>query len=277
MTGREDHATSTPTHDRPGGRAPRAVILDLGGGIFHSTDRPEGVDELAVEVADLLARSCGFRIAPDELAERIRGAARGWSRWKDASSADPYPREFRWEEFWELVGDGWPAAPRALVHSQAMSLCVRFEAATMRRRVIAGIRETLEFLATTPIRTAVLSNALAGSLSRRLIAEHGLEPLLGPQLYSDELGIRKPNPRFLERACAALDVDPSDAWMVGDRLDRDVRCARRAGATAVLMPGDEPPDASHPDHPDLVVADGFALLDRLRARLDADRTLAATS
>jgi N-acetyl-D-muramate 6-phosphate phosphatase len=249
-------------------REPHAVVFDLGGGLFDSYDRPAGVEEVAIEVVDLLARGSGFTIGSSEVADRIRQAATSWSRWKNASSEDPFPREFRWTEFWDLVSDGWPPAPRALLQTQAMDLCLRYEAATMRRCLISGIRETLDYLATTPVRTAVLSNALAGALSRRLVADHGLEPLLGPQLYSDEMGIRKPNPRFLEQACAAMDVEPAATWLIGDRLDRDVRCARRAGATAVLMPGDQPPaDEAHPDHPDLVVADGFEFLEVLRRRL----------
>jgi N-acetyl-D-muramate 6-phosphate phosphatase len=248
--------------------APHAVVFDLGGGLFHSVDRPAGVEEVAVEIVALLQRGCAFAPSPDEVADRIRSAAASWSRWKDESSEDPFPREFRWTEFWELVGEHWPPAPQALLHSQAMDLCVRYEAATMRRSMIPGIRETLEYLTTTSVRTAVLSNALAGALSRRLIADHGLEPLLGPQLYSDELGVRKPNPRFLEQACAAIGVEPARTWLVGDRLDRDVRCARRAGATAILMPGDSPPDdSSHPDRPDLTVVDGLELLQVLRQQL----------
>jgi D-glycero-D-manno-heptose 1,7-bisphosphate phosphatase len=45
---------------------------------------------------------------------------------------------------------------------------------------------------------------------------------------------RKPKPGMLERAAAALDVDLSASWMIGDRW-RDVDCAHSAGCRAVFI------------------------------------------
>lgn len=239
--------------------APAAVLFDLGGGLFRSPVDRDGYRVVAGHVADLVARSCGQVFTTQEVTERIEHAARTWSRWKDASSAHPEPPEYRWEQFWDAVSEPWTHAPRAVVRVHAQDLCRRFEQATLARRPIDGMRDVLELLAGHGVRTGILSNALAGSVSREVVASSGFEPLLGVQLYSDEQGLRKPNPVFLRRACEALDVAPERTWLIGDTLDRDVRCARRAGATAVLLPGQQPPDdPHHPDQPDLVVTSGQA-------------------
>jgi putative hydrolase of the HAD superfamily len=50
-----------------------------------------------------------------------------------------------------------------------------------------------------------------------------------------EDGVRKPDPRFFLRACAALNVAPEHAIMVGDRIDNDIAPARALGMRAVRL------------------------------------------
>jgi D-glycero-D-manno-heptose 1,7-bisphosphate phosphatase len=45
---------------------------------------------------------------------------------------------------------------------------------------------------------------------------------------------RKPKPGMLERAAAALDIELSASWMIGDRW-KDVDCAHAAGCRAVFI------------------------------------------
>ena len=45
---------------------------------------------------------------------------------------------------------------------------------------------------------------------------------------------RKPKPGMLERAAAALDIELSASWMIGDRW-RDIDCAHAAGCRAVFI------------------------------------------
>lgn len=48
-------------------------------------------------------------------------------------------------------------------------------------------------------------------------------------------GVAKPDPRFFERIVAELALPPPDIAYVGDRLDNDIRPARRAGMAAVFL------------------------------------------
>src|SRR5262249_59404752 len=44
---------------------------------------------------------------------------------------------------------------------------------------------------------------------------------------------RKPNPGMFQRAAAALDIDLSRSWLVGDRVT-DIEAAKRAGLAGAL-------------------------------------------
>ncbi len=65
--------------------------------------------------------------------------------------------------------------------------------------------------------------------------EYGFEPLLGVQVYSDEVGMRKPHPGIFQVAAAGLGVDLAGCWYVGDMPDRDVLGGRRAGVGRVML------------------------------------------
>jgi putative hydrolase of the HAD superfamily len=48
-------------------------------------------------------------------------------------------------------------------------------------------------------------------------------------------GYRKPDVRLFLRACEALDVQPPDCVMVGDRIDNDIAPARLLGMRTILF------------------------------------------
>ena len=54
-------------------------------------------------------------------------------------------------------------------------------------------------------------------------------------LISDEIGVEKPSTAFFDAIVAVAGVEPGRIIYVGDRLDNDVRPARRAGMRTVLL------------------------------------------
>lgn len=74
-----------------------------------------------------------------------------------------------------------------------------------------------------------------GFALRRLLAGWGLDKLLAVQLFSDEMGIRKPNPAIYREMASRLGVDISRLLHVGDRQDVDVEGAIAAGARGLLV------------------------------------------
>ncbi|MFB8775156.1 HAD family hydrolase [Streptomyces broussonetiae] len=73
--------------------------------------------------------------------------------------------------------------------------------------VLAGLRGR-------GIRVGVVSNI--GWDLRPVFREHGLDAWIDAYVLSYEHGIRKPDPRLFERACAALGAEPRRTLMVGD-------------------------------------------------------------
>jgi len=100
-------------------------------------------------------------------------------------------------------------------------------------RLFSDVPLMLEALSNRGIRTAVVTNG-AGDYQRRKLGVLGLDGLAGVAI-SGELGVRKPDTRIFEHVLDELEVDPSDAWHVGDTLATDVAGAVAAGITSVWV------------------------------------------
>lgn len=251
--------------------APRAVVLDFGGVLTEVHHDDGGFRATAEAVAGVLDRAGAVRRSVDEIEADLRAGSAAYEKWKRAESDHFSPREVSHREFWDrFVTTDWSPAARAVVAAEAASLCRIFEATTVIRPPRRGARELLETLAARGIGRALVCNTLSAVGTRQLMVDYGFDPLVPVQIYSDEAGIRKPNPNLLIWAMTALDVAPADVWYVGDKYDRDVFAARRAGVAAVLMTsGDTDPDQSAGIEPDLVVPDPAALADAVIASVEA--------
>lgn len=104
------------------------------------------------------------------------------------------------------------------------------------------IRTGAKFLATNrdatyPVEGRVMPGA--GAIVAAVATAAGKEP---------DLVIGKPEPRMIQCLLEETGVRPEEALLVGDRLDTDIECARRAGCDALLVltgvtsepPGDVP-------------------------------------
>ena len=67
-----------------------------------------------------------------------------------------------------------------------------------------GVPELLAETAARGIPLAVVSNTLCGAVHRDFLAAAGLGDRFAVQLYSDEVGVRKPNPELIRRAASAV-------------------------------------------------------------------------
>jgi HAD superfamily hydrolase (TIGR01549 family) len=113
------------------------------------------------------------------------------------------------------------------------------------------VQETLELLRSR-YRLGIVANQ--PSAVRSAMHRDGLESFFEVWAVSDDLGVRKPDPRLFELALEIAGSEPDRAVMVGDRLDYDVRPAKAAGMRAVWMLRGEAPDAPTSDQ--LAEADG---------------------
>jgi putative hydrolase of the HAD superfamily len=94
--------------------------------------------------------------------------------------------------------------------------------------------DTVRWLRDSGRRLALLTNGAAVA-QRRKIARFELADLFDAILVEGELGFGKPDERVYKRALSALDVKPSDAWMVGDNLEWDVAAPQKLGLCGVWI------------------------------------------
>jgi len=102
--------------------------------------------------------------------------------------------------------------------------------------VYADAAATLTALRANGVRTAVISNI--GFDIRPLLADMGLGDLFDACVLSFEIGRQKPDPAIFRAACAALDVEPDVALMVGDS-PADA-AATAIGCAAYIVPSAGP-------------------------------------
>jgi HAD superfamily hydrolase (TIGR01549 family) len=234
---------------------PAALLLDFGGVLADAPPQRPAPPDLVLRIYNLT----GGALPPGEIQRALTGAYAAYARWRDEDHPDELSQADVWDRF---VTAGWPRAARAAVRGSAARLSYEWswrDGWALR----PGIAEALRATAGAGIPLAVVSNTLSGAAHRDFLTSAGVGTLFGAQIYSDEAGVRKPNPQMIWRATAALGVPPESCWMVGDSRRRDVLCARRADvARAVLMrsPRTDLEDPAGWPEPDAAIADGFDLL-----------------
>lgn len=235
--------------------APSALLLDFGGVIVESA-RSEA-EECLPQVIKGVKGLIGGLLTEDEIASELARAQQLRLEFRASTRREP-GHEQLWREF---VADLWPEDAREKVVAHATELTYAW-ANRPSWTAIDGIAELLEFTLGSGIPVAVVSNTRCGQAHRDCLERLGFTGAFAHQIYSDELGVCKPNPEMIHAAAQALWLPPSKCWMVGDKR-KDVECSREAGAGAAILMGSRA-DAADSD-PDATVADGHELLKLLKS------------
>jgi HAD superfamily hydrolase (TIGR01549 family) len=235
---------------------PVALLLDFGGVLADAPPphRP-APPELVLRIYNLTRGV----LPPGTIQRSLTEGHEAYARWRDEDHPDELSQAEVWDRF---VLGGWPRTARAAVRAQVAKLS--YEWAWRHNWALRpGIAE---LLATVDIPLAVVSNTLSGAAHRDFLARAGVGGRFAVQIYSDEAGVRKPNPQMIWTATDELGVAPDKCWFVGDSRRRDIVCARRADvAAAILMrsPRTDREDPSAWPEPDALVEDGHGLLELL--------------
>jgi FMN phosphatase YigB (HAD superfamily) len=134
------------------------------------------------------------------------------------------------DQFIEVEHEAWRPAHQVLSAAQAMLV-------SLRRR---------------GLKTGIVANSWPEPprLLRNDVELYGLACELDVQVWSEEVGVRKPEPEIFLYALDRLAVDPIDALFVGDSLENDVQGAGDVGMTtaqALWFRADDTPDIE-PDY-----------------------------
>jgi HAD superfamily hydrolase (TIGR01509 family) len=130
-----------------------------------------------------------------------------------------------------LRKDGWEASPQAV--DTWFHHMLWWEA----QPIYGFVRSALEKLRGMGFRMGVVSNTLMpGNALRENFANAGILDCFDAVVFSSEAGVSKPDPGIFALALEEMNATPQDnAWFVGDKPQRDVLGAHRAGLTAVLV------------------------------------------
>jgi putative hydrolase of the HAD superfamily len=100
--------------------------------------------------------------------------------------------------------------------------------------VLPGALDTLQWFRASGCLTALLTNG-ASAAQREKITRFGLDAFFDCILVEGDLGFGKPDLRVFKHALAVLNVNPEQAWMIGDNLVWDIAPARALGIYAVWI------------------------------------------
>ena len=100
--------------------------------------------------------------------------------------------------------------------------------------LLPGATEALQRFLERGIRLALVTNGTADS-QRLKIERFGLAPFFDCIVIEGEFGVGKPDERVYAYALAQLDVQPEEAWMVGDNLEWEVAGPQRMGIKGIWI------------------------------------------
>ena len=239
---------------------PGALLLDFGGVLADAPAQRAAPPALVLRIYNLSRGA----LTPGEIQRALTDGASAWARWRD----EDWPDELSQAEVWErFILPGWPPAAQVPVRGAVKKLSYEW---TYRDNweIRPGIREALCAFRDATIPLAVVSNTLSGAAHRDFLIKTGISDFFVVQVYSDEAGVRKPNPQMIWNATDELGVPPESCWFVGDTPRRDILCARRADvALAILMRSARTATEPTGPSPDETVTDGFELRDLLQKNL----------
>jgi putative hydrolase of the HAD superfamily len=96
-------------------------------------------------------------------------------------------------------------------------------------------------------RLALISNFDHPPFIHSTLKEYGLKPYFSEIIISGEVGIEKPDPQIFNLALKATGLKESEVFHVGDNLDHDIKGARNAGITPILIQRNMIKETAHPE------------------------------
>ncbi len=216
----------------------RAILFDLGGTLRQTTKRD---DPERRERVNRIRQQLGAETPLPEFAETLAERYRAYRKWAERTMT-----ELSEEQLWTrwLAPDFPPERVRAL----APALNRMWRDATGVRELYPETKEVVQELRRRGYLLGIVSNTISQTEIPRALEASGLAGCFQAVVLSAVFGRRKPDPAILLSAAETLGVAPSRCALIGNRLDRDVLGARRAGfALVVIVHHGHHPDRQPPD------------------------------
>jgi len=154
---------------------------------------------------------------------------------------------FDFHERWNRAAERYTAPVRTVlagvgVPEDAMDDVLAYRAEFVRHCLVprAGAVETLEELRARGIKVGLIT--VCTEDVELLWPESAFAGLFDAEIFSNAVGLAKPDPRIYLTCCQELDVEPHEAVFVGDGANDELDGARRVGMHSILIhkPGTDP-------------------------------------
>jgi HAD superfamily hydrolase (TIGR01549 family) len=203
-----------------------AILFDMGGTLRRTTGRtPEERRDFIRQMMALVGASA----VEDEFFDLLTGRARAYKQWAEETLVELNERDL-WTKW--LLPD-WPAEQ---IGPMAIQLNQLYRQATGLRVAFPESREVLLELFRRGYQLGLVSNTTSSIEVPALLKELGIAGCFDAVVLSSVVGKRKPDPAILLEAAHRMHVSPGQCAYIGDRPDRDVAAAQKAGfASAIIL------------------------------------------
>ena len=248
----------------------QAILFDMGGTLRRTIDNDEGVERDSIRrIMELL----GADGSVDGFAQLLSRRAKAYKGWAEKSLIELNENAL-WTE-WMLPD--WPVEQ---VSEIAIQLNQLYRESLGKRTIFPETQEVVLRLFRRGYRLGLVSNTTSSVEAPTLLKELGIYGCFETIVLSSIFGKRKPHPALLLQAARTMGIHPDRCAYVGDRPDRDVLSARKAGfaQTVLVQNGNGPIDLTNDPLlvPDFVIDNLNSLLELFPPRREDKRNKSQT-
>ena len=223
-----------------------AILFDMGGTLRSSVKKSKAEKrELIQRILDLL----GAQTPVDEFSALLSARAKDYKHWAEATLVELSESDL-WTK-WML-----PDFPAEQISGMAVQLNQLYRDFTGTRIVFPETHDVILELFRRGYRLGLVSNTTSSVEVPAALKELHLTGCFDTIILSAVVGKRKPDPAILLDATRRMGIAPEKCAYIGDRIDRDVAAARKAGFSKTVILRDprqvklEKDDHAHlvPDH-----------------------------
>ncbi len=202
-----------------------AILFDMGGTLRTSVKKSKAEKrELIQRMLDLL----GAQAPVDEFAVLLSARADAYKKWAEETLVELTESDL-WTK-WMLPD--WPAEQ---ISAMAVELNQLYRAMTGTRTVFPETHDVVLELFRRGYRLGLVSNTTSSVEVPAALQELHVIGCFETIILSTVVGKRKPDPAILLEATQRMGIAPEKCAYVGDRADRDVAAARRAGFSKAVI------------------------------------------
>ena len=220
-----------------------AILFDMGGTLRRTARRTRGEKLRVVQrMMDLI----GVQGSVEAFALLLARHAKAYKHWAEQTHTELNESDL-WMK-WML-----PDFPPERIRGMAIQLNQLYREANGLRAVFPESREVVLELFRRGYRLGLVSNTTSSVEVPALLNELEITGCFETVILSAVVGRRKPDPGILLDATRRMGIAPERCAYVGDRIDRDVAAARKAGfSKAIILRDPSQPEVDEsnltPDH-----------------------------